>query len=75
MGGWFSSENSEQKEVDSTGELNNNIIINADQPMMIALVLFMVIIRIFEVIYFLYNSHKRALKKKYRNNDQPQPMI
>lgn len=35
MGNWFSSEAQEQKEVEATGELNNVINVNAEQPILI----------------------------------------
>lgn len=67
MGGWFSSEANKESEstVEATGELNNVVNVNADQPILIMIAIVMMALRLIEVGYFIYRSHRRSLKKKY----------
>jgi hypothetical protein len=78
MGLGFSKlENTETKVVDSTGEVNNNVVVQQEAPFdihsneLIALVGTICLIKIIELIYFLYKVHTKTIKKKYKNN-QPQ---
>lgn len=72
MGGSSSTE--EQKEVDATGTINNNIVLKNTDTMNVVestqfntLILVAVIcgIKILELLLFIYFKHRRGLKKSY----------
>lgn len=79
MGGSSSTE--EQKEVDATGTINNNIVLkntdtwNASSNQFETFILIAIIcgIKILELLLFIYFKHRRGLKKSYisSKNDVP----
>lgn len=58
----------EKKTIDSTGSVNNNVVVNGevDVNSMEVIILLGVIcaIKIFEFIYFLYRRHYRNIKRR-----------
>lgn len=64
---------STQKTVESSGEVNNNVVINEpehlNQQFQILLVGWIICaIKIIEFALFIYKRHQKQLKKKYANN-------
>lgn len=72
--GWFGSPSVEEKKtVESSGAINNNVMLSGEPVNIISieltiLVAILVILRIIEFGYFLYRSHQRQLKKKYTSS-------
>lgn len=64
---------STQKTIDSSGEVNNNVVINepdAQSSQLFQLVVIswtICVIKIIEFLLFVYNRHQKQLKKKYNN--------
>lgn len=71
MGSWF-SKSSEEKKVDATGQVNNQIqisdTVNVYSIEIVILLLGILLIKIFEVACYIYVNHNRRLKKKYSAN-------
>jgi hypothetical protein len=73
MGLWGSKSNKivEEKQVESTGEINNTVVLAPDQSFnlqnteIIVFLGIICLIKIIEFIIFLYKTHKKNLKKKY----------
>lgn len=67
MGGTTSHE--EKKTVDSTGEVNNNVVVQETVDVysseMVILLSILCILKIIELGCYLYTTHNRNLKKKY----------
>lgn len=65
MGGWFSKD----KNIDSNGEVNNNVIVEAKVDGTSIEVLMMLGIitakKVMEFLYVIYRGFKNNLKKKY----------
>lgn len=60
----------EVKAVDTNGNVNNNVIIEETKHNEIFILLLIIcIIKLIEVIVFLYKTHKKMLKKKYQIPD------
>lgn len=76
MGKWFSKEESVRK-VDSTGAINNNINlggndrINVYSEELVYIATGTFILKLIEILIFIYLKHKRNLKKTYQNRDSP----
>lgn len=81
MGGWFSSEkeeNNEQKTVDSSGHVNNNIIIQeandthrqmlTNEKLLIA-TYFLCGVELLRLFLFAFHSYKKNMKKKYKSRE------
>lgn len=70
--GLFTSK-SEKKTVDSTGTVNNNVVIGGEVDVfsveIVVLLGIICIIKMIEFIYFIYNRHYRRMKKHFV--DQP----
>lgn len=66
MGG---STSSEKKTVDSTGAVNNNVVVNGEVDVssfeIIILLGIICAIKIMEFIYFIYRRHYQNVKKKH----------
>lgn len=76
MGGSESS-HQEQKVVESSGQVNNNVVVAvdtlqdtvADYGLEIAvLLLILCILKLFEFASYIYTNHIKKMKKKYSNN-------
>lgn len=65
---------STQKTVESSGEVNNNVVINepfhqSSEYMQLLVVSWIICgIKIIEFLLFIYNRHQKQLKKKYTTN-------
>lgn len=65
--------NTEEKVVDTTGTVNNNLVLRDDQQLNIfsfeitLLLLIICVLKIIEFAYFIYRIHSRRLKKIYTN--------
>jgi len=65
---------STQKTVESSGEVNNNVVINEpmiDSSQMMQLIVplwILCAVKILELVLFLYKQHHKQLKKKYASN-------
>lgn len=65
---------STQKTIESSGEVNNNVVINepfheTSGYMHLLVVLWIICaIKIIEFAFFIYNRHQKQLKKRYTNN-------
>lgn len=72
MGWGQSKEVTETKVADSTGTINNNIIIRdpveIQNHLIVALLAIICGIKILELGLYIYREHKKTLKKKYINN-------
>lgn len=73
-----SGESKTEKTVDTSGTVNNNVVVTADLTMEKTqiLLLFLCILKTMEFLYFVYVSHQRKLKKKYGakpGNGHPPP--
>lgn len=81
MGSWFSSEETkvEEKTIDSSGHVNNNIIIQEardthlqminNEKLLVATYL-LCLFEIIKLLIFIIGAFKRQLKKKYGNKQQ-----
>lgn len=62
----------EQKTVDSTGAINNNLVLSTPVPIhykqMEILIWIICIIKVLEFCVCIYKVHSKMLKKKYSNN-------
>lgn len=71
MGGGESKQE-ETKTVDSTGAVNNNVVVTNPvniRNMDIMILLWLIgIIKVIELILYMYKTHQRTMKKKYTNN-------
>lgn len=76
MGNWFSSPNSESKEIEADGEVNNNVVIQGGSMdygfEMMILNSIICAIKIFEIIVFLHKRHARMtrqnIERKLKDN-------
>lgn len=65
---------STQKTVESSGEVNNNVVINEPEFQSSQLSQLLIIswiicaIKIMEFLLFVYKRHQKQIKKKYANN-------
>lgn len=73
MGSRTSSE--EKKTVDTTGNVNNNVVIQEPVPVetqeIVILLSIITTIKIFELLIFLYKQHVKGIKKKFDKNPSP----
>lgn len=73
MGGSGSSE--EKKTVDSSGTVNNNVVISDPVEFynkeIVCILWIILALKIMELILFFYREHRRGLKKKYVTPKQP----
>lgn len=73
MGGKESKE--ETKTVDTTGNVNNNVVIQEPVPVameeVIILLAIITAIKIIELVIYFYKVHTRNVKKKYSANTSP----
>lgn len=71
MGGG-SSKPVETKTVDSTGTVNNNVVVTEPVPIenrqILILIWVICILRVAEFLWMLYREHHKGLKKKYSND-------
>lgn len=68
---------SETKTIDTTGNVNNNVVIN-DQVNIYSreitgLLAIICVLKIIEFIYFIYTKHYRRIKKHLTQQSPPQP--
>lgn len=72
MGSWFSKNEEIKKTVESTGQVNNNVIVEDSVTIhnteIIILLYIIAIVKAIEFIVFLYNAHTKRLKRKYGQN-------
>lgn len=63
------------KEVDSTGPVNNNIILDTTSTInmhsfeMVIMLAIICVIKVLEIVLFIYFKHRRGLKKTYEKRD------
>lgn len=66
---------SSSKEIESDGEVNNNVVINEPKNngnSQVLLVLWIICaLKIIEFALYIYNRHQKSLKKRYTNNGTP----
>lgn len=72
MGSWFSSSKKETvKTLDSTGQVNNNVIIHDDvkfQNMEMLVLLYVItIVKIIGLVLYIYKQHKKKLRREFVN--------
>lgn len=60
----------EKKTVDSSGVVNNSLVVAEEisTGRIEILLIILCILKLFEFAYFVYSSHTRRMKKKYTNN-------
>lgn len=67
--GWFGDTSSEEKVVDTTGNVNNNVVIEQSVPIHnieLGTILYIIcIIKIIELLYILFKAYNKVQKKKY----------
>lgn len=64
------------KQVESDGEVNNNVVINETSnsngvPQLVIIAWIICALKIFEFAIYIYNCHQKRLKKKYTSNTSP----
>lgn len=70
------TKNSKTDEINSTGTVNNNVIVNDTVNIyskeIVYLLIAILALKMFEIVIFIYFKHRRHLKKVYesRNNDK-----
>lgn len=71
MGGG-SSKPQDTKMVDSSGTVNNNVVVSQPVPIenrqLLILIWVICILRVAEFLWLLYREHHKSLKKKYAND-------
>lgn len=71
MGGWFSSESTENKRVESDGVINNTFIMNdmlqIHNNEMVILLGIIAACQIIQLAIYLYTQKKKAIKKEERS--------
>lgn len=72
MGNWGSA--TEHKNVESDGQVNNNVILEgpgaAYDTEMLVLTAIICAIKIFEFVVFMYKNHAKFIKERYERNLQ-----
>lgn len=69
--GWFGDKNKveERKVVETTGSVNNNLVIQGTVDVysneIVLLLIIICFIKIVELAYFLYYKHKKNIKRQY----------
>lgn len=67
MGNWFSA--SEHKNIESDGQVNNNVILEGSggkyEVEMLILTAIVCAIKIFEIVVFIYKHHTRYIREKH----------
>lgn len=67
---WFGS--SEEDTIESTGEVNNNVILNQtslkEGSRITWIITGILAIKLIELVYIAHKSYRRSLKKKYNVN-------
>lgn len=69
MGFWSADENEVIKTSDSTGNINNNLVLSNEAETYVEILLLIIaIIKLAEFIYIIYTSHIRRMKRRFGNN-------
>lgn len=72
MGLLFGS--SEEQIVESTGEVNNNVIVsnpvNIESKEMVTLLGIICLVKVVELAYICFKAYQRSLKKRYQQSGQ-----
>lgn len=79
---WFKKgDDIHSENIDSRGEINNNIKLaienNTQNNMLVSLVAILVLLKVCELIIYIFKAHQRSVKRKYMNrnilqlNNQP----
>lgn len=72
MGNWFSA--SEHKNIESDGQVNNNVILEGPgakfEMEMLILTAIICAIKLFEFVIFVYKNHARYIKEKHERKLQ-----
>lgn len=71
-----SSESREEKKtVDSTGTVNNNVVVNGEVDIysteIVILLGIICALKVIEFIYFIYQRHYKNIKKRFINGQPP----
>lgn len=72
MGSWFSSSRQETTKIlDSTGQVNNNVVIHDDVKFynmeMLVLLYVITTVKIISLVLYIYRQHKKKLRKEFSN--------
>lgn len=74
MGSWFSKNEEIHKTVESTGQVNNNVIVEDSVTIhnteIIILLYVIAIVKVFEFVVYLYSTHTKRMKRKYQNQSK-----
>lgn len=69
MGSWFSSNEAKETKLETSGEINNNVIIQDTVTVhnneIIILLYIIAILKMAEFIIYIYNQYMKTIKKKY----------
>lgn len=69
MGSWFSSNEAKETKLETSGEINNNVIIQDTVTVhnneIIILLYIIAILKMAEFIIYIYNQYIKKIKKKY----------
>lgn len=70
--GWFGDSKEESKTIDTTGNVNNNVVIEQSVPIhndeLVNILYTILIIKIIELVYIIFKAYQRSQKKKYTKN-------
>lgn len=73
--GFFGS--SEEKEVDTTGTVNNNMVVNTvdvSSDEITTLLSILVVIKVIELLLYIYKSWRNGLKRRFGNGAGNNPI-
>lgn len=63
------------KVVDSTGTVNNNVVVSEPVPIenrtILILIWVICVVKVLEFVWLIYRKHHKSLKKKYANEGSP----
>lgn len=69
MGNWFSTRNSESKQIEADGGVNNNVIIQGESVdygfQIMVLVAIVCALKVFELVIYFYKKHTKYVKQSY----------
>lgn len=69
MAFWSVDENGVIKTSDTTGNINNNLVLSNEAETYVAILLLIIaIIKLVEFIYVMYTNYIRRLKRRFGNN-------
>lgn len=72
MGNWFSTPNSETKEIESDGEVNNNVVIQGGTTdygfEIMVLTAIVCALKVFEIAVYCYKKHTKFVKSNFEKD-------